>query len=421
VRIVSIHYELQTLQNTMVWSTLASFGAKTLERLFGGVGSDAMRDPFVLVLDWFTRAITVDGTAATSMLTTSLQFPHDTRFLVADVSNSTVNDAASGKLRGKSSMLMLLGTGLSAAGASVIVVTYCINRQQLKRYRILGHVVFKASHIILMSLGYYLNVLPFFDCSQPAWCAVQFILLQLANVGIIASEAALAIEIFRVMRFLWLDRLSDLKSALTKPARAIQAVYAFYVLAVVLSVIAPLTRFDLSVTCWFETWCWYKSFEQIIAFKFGWIGVIVSFSMGTIITMEWLSRFKLRHTMGQDGLSITRSLIHTARNALLCHCLAWGSTFVWRGCVAFNMTLCESNPMLDTVVLLNLAGAGYLDVWIWLASKEVKKRTCKPLWDWIKSFRNTRTPRSTSGLRGWILRFVRRPNGEAAASELISL
>ena len=261
--------------------------------------------------------------------------------------------------------VVLTGTGLSAAGSLLIIATF-LWIPELHSHRPLWHIVFKAVHVILMSAGYGLNYLPDFNCSSFNWCGFQFTILQLGNAGILTSEAAMACEIFRIIRRHRSGVLRPSKSP--RKSRSLQAIYLCYVALAIASVVTGLATG--SITCYFGVWCWYTPAWEQFAFKFGIFAAVLVFGFGTL---AWLAVMYI--DMRKQTSQSAEMINHMARmlgSFLLIHLMAWGCTFAWRLGAATGADF-TSNVMLLYIVYFNVAGAGYLDVCVWFCFPAVRK------------------------------------------------
>jgi hypothetical protein len=91
--------------------------------------------------------------------------------------------------------ILHLGTGMSFLGAITIICTF-IAASSLRAKRALGHIVVKSTAIVIMAFGYWLDIfLTGSSCEDKTFCAIQFILLQVGNCGILVSEFAMALEV----------------------------------------------------------------------------------------------------------------------------------------------------------------------------------------------------------------------------------
>ena len=274
--------------------------------------------------------------------------------------------------------VLYLGTGISFFGAVIILATYH-QTPELHGKRALTHIGLKSCAVITLALGYWLNLVLPTDCYNKSFCAIQFVLLQVGNVGIIASEFAMTLEVFYLTRHFQRDTLSQI---IDKTPIEIKISYAVFALLAFTSVAAGLVMYlndqDTGLQCYLGSWCWYLDPWAIFAFKFGWIALVVLFGTSTIFYLQNVtSKYAGRATV----LQATKSLSSMLRNLLICHILSWGLTFVWRVYRSQDSPPeWATDPYSPVIffVVLNGAGAGYLDLMIWLSFPQIYRKYIEP-------------------------------------------
>lgn len=102
--------------------------------------------------------------------------------------------------------ILHLGTGISCLGALTIIFTFAA-ASSLHHKRALFHLVVKSFAIVIMTIGYWLDIFSSSTCYDTQFCAIQFILLQLGNCGILVSEFAMALEVHSMLFLLYVCEL----------------------------------------------------------------------------------------------------------------------------------------------------------------------------------------------------------------------
>lgn len=221
--------------------------------------------------------------------------------------------------------------------------------------------------------GYFLNVFPTFNCHVTGWCAVQFALHQIGNSGILVSEAAMSLEMLEFTNFV---RTRQVISNFKVTPNSVKTMYMYYLIFTIGTVGFGFATFNESVTCWFEVWCWYKQPWEFFLFKFAWIGVVIAFAIVVILFMEVeLFRARLR---GEAPKATHKAMIRVLRNCLCVHIFAWGSALLWRIGLTAHSDFSHSN-ILEFIVVINAAGAGYLDIIVFLTFPAVRRRLIDPV------------------------------------------
>jgi hypothetical protein len=188
----------------------------------------------------------------------------------------------------------------------------------------------------------------------------------------LVSEAAMSLEICTFAQQL---RAQSAITNFRKTPESIQAIYLAYLVFCVASVGFGLVNIEQNLDCWLDAWCWYKEPWAFFLFKFAWIGVIVLFALVVICFMEY--ELWQAQARASRGFRMHKSMVRLLRNCLFCHIFAWGSTLVWRVGLSSHSSYANSN-VLEWIVVTNAAGAGYLDVLVWLSFPAVRQRAIDP-------------------------------------------
>lgn len=81
-------------------------------------------------------------------------------------------------------------------------------------------------------------------------------------------------------------------------------------------------------------------------------------------------------TSDKRAVKVTSKVAVMLRNLVICHVFAWGLSFIWRvGRSLDNPPLWTTDPksIILTLVVFNAAGAGYLDVIVWLTFPDLQR------------------------------------------------
>jgi hypothetical protein len=157
----------------------------------------------------------------------------------------------------------------------------------------------------------------------------------------------------------------------------IKAVYTFFGVLAIVSVATGLIEYlddtDKGLYCYLGSWCWYLDPWAVFVFKFGWMIIVITFGITTIAYL-----FYSMHLVATDQrtIKVTSRVAVMLRNLVICHVFAWGITFVWRVGRSMDtppMWCVSTKSIVVMIVVFNAAGAGYLDVLVWLSFPDLQR------------------------------------------------
>ena len=198
------------------------------------------------------------------------------RILETDETDETDHNHVDSQERKEILRILYAGTSLSALCSAAVVWTFVFTKS-LRERRALSHMVVKSVGCMTMALGYWMDWIAYgSNCNGKAFCAFQFVLLQMGNVAIMVAELALTNEIFALVRKF---QSRSLQPSIGTPI-GVQTTYVLSVPFAVLSISVGLAFYlsedeDNGLECYYDAWCWYESVAMQMAFKFAILDVII--------------------------------------------------------------------------------------------------------------------------------------------------